>query len=240
MTWLVLGIALIAAFSAFTQIITGFGFALVGLPLLALVTDPVTAVVSMTVLSTALTLGASIQQRRDIEWRPAGSVTATALLGMPVGLLALRLVDARWLSVLIGIVLLAFTFALVRGIRLQGRAVTPTAGFVSGALLTSTGMNGPPLVVAFQNKEMSPPQFRATLQAVLTIQGFFGLAGFAAVGLFGPPVWSVVAYGAPAMLLGWWVGHLVSRRMDAALFRRLVLVTLAASAATSIATGLLG
>ena len=83
MTWLVLGIALIAAFSAFTQIITGFGFALVGLPLLALVTDPVTAVVSMTVLSTALTLGASIQQRRDIEWRPAGSVTATALLGMP-------------------------------------------------------------------------------------------------------------------------------------------------------------
>ena len=67
-----------------------------------------------------------------------------------------------------------------------------------------------------------------------------GLAGFAAVGLFGPPVWSVVAYGAPAMLLGWWVGHLVSRRMDAALFRRLVLVTLAASAATSIATGLLG
>ena len=240
MTWLVLGIALIAAFSAFTQIITGFGFALVGLPLLALVTDPVTAVVSMTVLSTALTLGASIQQRRDIEWRPAGSVTATALLGMPVGLLALRLVDARWLSVLIGIVLLAFTFALVRGIRLQGRAVTPTAGFVSGALLMSTGMNGPPLVVGFQNKEMSPPQFRATLQAVLTIQGFFGLVGFAAVGLFSPPVWSVVAYGAPAMLVGWWVGHLVSRRMDAALFRRLVLVTLAASAATSIATGLLG
>jgi uncharacterized membrane protein YfcA len=42
------------------------------------------------------------------------------------------------------------------------------------------------------------------------------------------------------MLVGWWVGHLVSRRMDAALFRRLVLVTLAASAATSIATGLLG
>ena len=238
--WLVVGIALIAAFSAFSQMITGFGFALVGLPLLALLTDPATAVVAMTALSTLLTLGATVHQRRLVDWRTAGSVTAMAVLGLPIGLVALRFVDSRWLSVLIGIVVLVFTIALARGAAVRGRGFTPAAGFLSGALLTSTGMNGPPLVVAFQNKGMTPGQFRATLQATFTLQDMFALVGFAVAGLFGQPVWSVVAIGTPAMLIGWWLGNHAARRINPSRFRQLVLVMLAASGIVSIATGVLG
>lgn len=105
--------------------------------------------------------------------------SATALLGMPVGLLALRLVDARWLKCSPSASTLAFTFALVRGIRLQGRAVTPTAGFVQWRAAHVDGHERPaPGRSVPEQGEMSPLQFRATLQAVLTIQGFFGLVGF--------------------------------------------------------------
>ena len=238
MTWVLIGVAAVCAFSAFAQIITGFGFALVGIPLLAALTDPVTAIVGVTVLSTALTAGAAAHQRHLVDWRATRVVTATALVGMPIGLLAVRTVESRWLDVLIGAVVLVFAVALARGLQMRGRGVTAAAGILSGALLTSTGMNGPPVVVAFQNRGMEPAHFRATLQAVFSLQDVLAVAGFALAGVLGTSVWPVAAAGAPAMLIGWWLGHRVAAHVNNTHFRRIVLFLLAATGCASLVTGL--
>jgi uncharacterized membrane protein YfcA len=238
MTWVLIGVAAVCAFSAFAQIITGFGFALVGIPLVAALTDAVTAVVAVTVLSTALTAGAAAHQRHLVDWRATRVVTATAVVGLPIGLLAVRTVETRWLDVLIGAVVLFFAVALARGLQIRGRGVTPSAGILSGALLTSTGMNGPPVVVAFQNQGMEPARFRATLQAVFSIQGGLAVAGFALAGVIGNSVWPVAGAGAPAMLIGWWLGHRVADHVNKTYFRRIVLCMLAATGCASLLTGL--
>ena len=240
MSWMLVGVAAIAAFGAFAQMITGFGFALVGIPLLALLTDPLTAVVGLTMLSAALTVGAAAHQRHLVDWGETRAVTLAALIGLPTGLVVVKVVETRVLSVLIGIVVLVFTLVLASGMSARGRGVTATAGIVSGALLTSTGMNGPPIVLAFHAKRMSPASFRATLQAVFAVQDVLALAGFALIGLVGATVWTVTAVGAPAMILGWWIGTRVAGRINARRFRHIVLAMLVATAAVSLITGLHG
>lgn len=153
MSGLLIAVALVAAVAALAQMVTGFGFALVSIPLLSLLTDPMTAVTAGTVLSLWLTGTATVHQRRHVDWSTTRLVTLTGLAGIRFGLVALRLIHPSWLSVLIGTVVIAFTIVLAcpRSSRRTVKGSSSiTAGWFSGALLASTGMNGPPIVIAFQ------------------------------------------------------------------------------------------
>ncbi len=66
-------------------------------------------------------------------------------------------------------------------------------GVLSGALLTSTGMNGPPVVLMMQALRLPPRPFRATLQVIFFGQDAAAVAAFAVLGYLDPAVLVVVA-----------------------------------------------
>lgn len=233
------GVAAVLFLAAFGQALTGFGAALISVPLLSLLIGPVAAVVTVTMLSVFLSAGMAIQLRRSIDVSALRVVVPAGILGMPLGLLALRFVEPRWLSLGIGVVVLCFTLALIRGLTFSGRAATLTAGVASGVLLTSTGMNGPPLVIAFAGNRLPPDRFRATLQVVFWLHDLVAIGGFAIAGVLTPIAgWSLLIGLLPAGL-GWWAGSRLVRRVDAVLFRRLVYGLLVATGLVSILTALL-
>ncbi|NBE93919.1 sulfite exporter TauE/SafE family protein, partial [Nonomuraea sp. K271] len=69
MTTLVAGVALIATLAAFAQALSGFGFALVAVPLVTLLTGPQTAVTVVTALGCVLALAMGVQERRHVAGR---------------------------------------------------------------------------------------------------------------------------------------------------------------------------
>ena len=237
----VLAAVLIAAVAGFAQSVSGFGFALLSVPLLVPFVGAPSAVVAATGLGFVLSVGTSVHQRAHIPWRTVLVVSATALIGLPVGLLALRLLDARWLSLLIGCVVIGMTVLIARPRTrpIRGRAVG-VAGAVSGALLTSTGMNGPPLVLALQGLGLTPRAFRACLQAAFALQDLAAIIGFAVVGRIGTDTLTVVAAGIPGLAVGWLIGDRVFSRIDPKTFRRLVLALLVATGTLAVVQAILG
>lgn len=233
-------VCLIVALAAFIQSVSGFGFALIAVPLLAVVTDPVTAVVLAIIFGCVHSGCYAVVTRRDIEVSAVWLVSVCGLLGMPVGLMAIDLVDPRWLSLGIGIVVLLFSAVIGRGWSAPGRTSAVVAGVASGALLTSTGMNGPPLVIAFSAQRLDPARFRATLQVVLAGQDLIAIAGFALAGLIGTALVTPLAAGLPTLALGWYVGLRSARRIDPVSFHRLVLALLVLSGVLSIAAAVRG
>ncbi|NBE95912.1 TSUP family transporter, partial [Nonomuraea sp. K271] len=168
-------------------------------------------------------------------------VTGAGLVGMPVGLLAVTAMSARSLSVLIACVVLAFAFVLARGATVRpGAAPAAAAGFVSGALLTSTGMNGPPLVAGFQAMGLEPREFRATLQVAFCACDTLAILGFLAVGRLTADSLLLTAAGLPGMVVGWWLGDRLFARTDPQRFRKIVLAVLVASACMALAQAALG
>jgi uncharacterized protein len=97
-TELALGAFAIAALAAFAQSVSGFGSALVAVPLLSVLAGPRTAVVTITVVSIAMTALATVRERRHVQWRVAGTLAITGLIGMPVGLVLLTTLDGRALT----------------------------------------------------------------------------------------------------------------------------------------------
>lgn len=219
------------ALAAAAQAVTGFGSALVGVPLLAVVVDPVAAVVSVTAVAFVMTTAAVRRERHHLEGSTVRRFVVWGLLGLPIGLAALRLLPPARLTLVMAVVLLLLVGLLAAGIRLpSGPVAQRVAGVTSGALLTSTGMNGPPLVVMFQAMGMSPLRFRATLQAVFSIQDLLAVVGFAVVGSFSRTALLLVLGGMAGMPLGWAVGDRAFHALSPVVFRRIVLGLLAITA----------
>lgn len=227
--------AAIFVVAALAQAVTGFGSALVAVPLLALVADPVTAVVVATTVSLVLSSGAACRERDHVDGRQARILTLTGVLAMPAGLLALQLLDASLLTAGIAAVMLVMVVLVASGARVPERGL-PVAGLASGALLTSTGMNGPPLVMALVASE--PVRYRATLQAVFAGQDLVAVAAFLVLGLLDGGTALLVAAGVLGLPLGWRVGDVVFHRIPASRLRHVVVVGLVLTAVSMLVTAL--
>jgi uncharacterized protein len=234
-------IALIIGFAAATQSITGFGFALLGVPGLALLLGPKVAVVAISCVGVPLVIWNAARWRDDILWREAITTSVAALVGMPIGLFVLTHADDQVLSALIGATILVMTAWLWRGLALpRGRTTELTAGFVSGTLSTSVGTNGPPMVIAFQAVGLEPRPFRATLQACFSLQGSIALTLFWSRGLVVHDVGIAFLVGAPAAVVGALLGDRLAPRVHAGPFRNAVLILLALSGALALGDAMFG
>lgn len=221
--------------AALVQAVTGFGSALAAVPGLLLVTDPARAVVAATVVSLVLTTGMALREREHVERRDAVVLTVTGLVGMPVGLVLLAVADEGLLSAGIAAAMLVMVALLAAGLRV-GRRGLPVVGVVSGGLLTSTGMNGPPLVMALVDRE--PRCYRATLQAVFAGQDVVAVAAFVLLGHVDVDVLVLAVGGVAGLPLGWRLGDAIFHRVSPSQLRPLVIGTLVASALAVLVTAL--
>ncbi|MEV8517804.1 sulfite exporter TauE/SafE family protein [Dactylosporangium sp. NPDC051484] len=227
---IVLAAAVIAAASA-AQAITGFGSALLAVPFLTIIAGPRPAVVAGLMVAVLLSIGVAVAERRHVLWRPVLLMGGSGVVAAPVGLLLLRTLSDRDLTVLIcGVLLLSAVMMTVR-IRLPATDSTMiSAGLLSGVLLTSTGLNGPPLAVALAAQAQPPRTSRATLSMVFVVHGFVGnILVLASVQVTSSTL-TIGAVAVPAMILGWVAGDRVSRRMDQTWTRRAVIALLVVGA----------
>ena len=222
--------------AASVQAVTGFGAALVVVPLLSMLTDPLTAVVAATASSGLLTAGVTVRERHLVDRVLARKLTTAAVWGMPLGLAFVAFAEPDLINGVIGVSLLGLVVVMARQ---RAQATTQSArtrawGALSGALLTSTGMNGPPLVMA--TRGLDPRTFRATLQAVFFAQDVVALVLLGVLGLVSRDALVISVIGAAALPLGWAAGDHLFARVDRDTLRKVVLVGLAVTAAVMLLT----
>ncbi|MGR6321137.1 sulfite exporter TauE/SafE family protein [Micromonospora soli] len=230
----------IVLLGAVAQAVSGFGYALVTVPLLAAALDPRGAVVVSALTGIGVTLIAAVRERAYARWRVALALTGSAVLGLPVGLLVLAYAPERVLRALIAVVVLGCVALVWSGARFRtGRVGLGSVGVLVGVLTAATGTNGPPLVAAFHSLGYDPRTFRATIAATFAGTGLMGLAGFAATGQVHADVVRTALVALPAVPLGWWLGNRLFHRIAPVVFRRIVLFGLLGSAGAALA-GLAG
>jgi uncharacterized membrane protein YfcA len=222
------------------QTVAGFGMALVAVPFLVTVLDVKDAVVIVAVASMLNTALVARGVWHDI---PASTVTTMLIgsfAGMPLGLLVLLFAPQDALRLTVGIGAMVMTAAIVLGLRYGGRARNGEllAGAVSGALNTSIGMNGPPIVLYLQTRAIPSAEFRAALSSFFFLSGAATLITFAFSGVISLDALAMGAACLPAVLAGNWTGHQLLGRLDEKTFRRIVIALLVATALSAITTSL--
>jgi uncharacterized membrane protein YfcA len=231
----------VVAVAAVVQLASGFGFALLCVPLLALVLDPHVAVVVAILLGLFGAVYQAVAGRGHVERGVVLRLLGASLVGMPLGLYVYAHSSAELLKVGIGAMILVATALLACGFRLREASspVDLAVGLLTGFLNTSTGTGGPPVVAVLQARAVSADVFRSTASLVFVVVDLAAVAGFALRGDVTWPLALLTLCTLPGMALGSWVGVRVRPLLSAETFRVLVLVLLGLSGLTAIGTALL-
>lgn len=221
---------------ALLNALSGFGFALITVPLMALVVGPKDAVVLSAIVGLLSNATLALRSRVDIDRPVAGRLLAGSLLGMPIGVVVLTRIAEDPLKVMIAVAVLATAALLASGWRLRNPhpSTDVGAGLLSGMFNTSIGISGPPVVILLQGRGMAKAPFRATSVTVFAIAGVVALVLFGIAGRYDRSVLVAAAVALPALPLGWLVGARVHRRVPEERFRLLVLVLMVLTASLTI------
>jgi uncharacterized membrane protein YfcA len=231
-------LAALAAFAgAAVQSASGLGFALVLSPALFAVMDPEEAVTAVLILGAALCALVLIESHR-VATHGLARVLIPAVPGLAVGVLLLGALSKQSLQVGVGVAVIA---AAGWQVRHHARVQIPAAlaGFLSGVLTTSISVNGPPLALWLEAERVPPRSFRATLAAAFLALDVAGVAVILAregtdtvdFGSLGPLL--------ACVLVGYGIGAVGFRRLDAERFSIVVLVVVVCTGVASVVAGLI-
>ncbi|MBI4885211.1 MAG: sulfite exporter TauE/SafE family protein [Actinobacteria bacterium] len=232
---IVVAIAIFAA--SFVQVVAGFGFALLCMPIMVIAVPVETAVVVSTLVSMLSTISQAVRLRDHAQIPLLRRLVMGAFLGMPLGLVILNIVSDFALQIALGVSVLIATALLARNVNLAhlGPRMDVGLGFLSGVLNTSLSTNGPPIVFDLQARQLTAEQFRATISATFSISSVGGLAFFIADGKITRTGIDAALIALPAWAVGQSLGWPVRKHFHGDRFRRLVLVLLLAAGTSTIA-----
>lgn len=236
-----ISVASIILIAACAQMVSGFGFALMAVPLMGLAIDVKTAVVISTICGTASNTYQAVTESRHRDGRLVKVLVTSSFAGMPFGVVLLDNVDVEVLQIAIGVVVLLAILAVVSRPAAQrprgGVILEVAAGIASGVLATSTSTNGPPLVLLLRSKTLSPDQFRATINTVFSVIALMTVAIFAISGRISSDVLAGTIVGLPGLVVGMVLGTRFRGWLSDEAFWRIVLVLLMVTATSSVLSG---
>jgi uncharacterized membrane protein YfcA len=227
---------LVIVVAASVQAMSGFGFAVIAVPILASIAGIDHAIAVAGVLGLTSSMATARHARADVRWGVSRRILAGTAIGLPVGYLAIEHLDPRQLTVLTGVAVLLTTAAVAVGLRIPcTHPVAQSAtGVLSGAFGVATGMTGPPVVIGLRGTELDHHETRATLSVTLGAAGASILLLRLLTGHIHADVVPVVALGLPAVAVGGAVGRWVFPRLGARRYSMLVVGLLAASGVTAL------
>ncbi|GAA4367843.1 sulfite exporter TauE/SafE family protein [Nocardioides caricicola] len=231
---------LVLGFAAAVQMASGFGFALMAVPMLAVVVGAHDAVLLAVLAGAVFCAYQAIEGRGHRDGWVVARLLAGAAAGLPVGYLVFRRIDADLLTLLIGVLVLVATAALAKGLMFSSRspAADLVAGACAGVLTTSTATNGPPVVLLLSGRRLPQQEFRATLTAVFLVVDVAAVAMFAAGGELDRSLLEVAYWCLPGLLAGGYAGWRARALLSPERFQTLVLALLALAGGTAVLAAL--
>jgi uncharacterized protein len=235
------GIACAVGIAAFVQSISGFGLALLSVPLMSLFADVRLSVVVVNLIGLVTTSAQAWKEREYAEKRLATRITLAAIAGMPFGFIAFVFMSETVLKIGLGIVVLVITLLLLRGftVRSSSQAMDWIFGSLSGALSTSVGTNGPPLVFLFQARQLTQEVFRATISRIFIFSNVVTVSIFLVAGKVTLQSLVAAAISLPVLFVAIFLGFRTRRFVNQQRFRILVLVLLTISGFSTIVSAVL-
>jgi uncharacterized membrane protein YfcA len=215
----------------------GFGSAMLMAPIFAILFGSADMVVTVVAIELVVSLQLFPQVRGHADWKTLAPMSIAACAAMPLGVWLLASVDKGTIVTAVSAVIVGFVVLMWTGWKYRGRrspVASATVGALSGAMMATTSVGGPPVLLYLLSGNDSPAVNRANIVTYYFLTQFLLIVIVLATGVAG---WQALARAVvlfPVMVLGAWLG--------ARLFHGLASERLYRNAALAIlfATGMFG
>jgi len=222
-----LSLILIVTVAGFVQGLTGFGFGLIALPLLGFFIPFKTIIPLVLLLGLIINATLSVQLRKSVHLTTISTLFLITLPGIPIGAYILKQTSAEILSIILGIIMIAFTSyqLLVKPTqKVLGLPITLATGFTSGILAGSIGVGGPPVIIYSAIQPWSKNEVKGTLALYFLISSVLALLSQAYAGLITKEVIEYTLPAIPGLCLGIFCGIYAFKRISDKGYKKLAIL----------------
>ena len=193
--------------------ISGFGSALIAVPLLAHfypLTTTVPWIATLDIIATVGLAGSGIKNQQ-IEWKEIKWIIPFSIIGIIAGLVLLQNTHSDWLLGGLGLFIVLFGVKIllnIHGEKNISHLWSIPAGIIGGSIGAVFSTGGPPYVIYLTHRIKDKSRFRSTLSMLFLIDGNIRIIGLIISGLLLQSIvgWSI-ALSIPLMFTGLYAGH---------------------------------
>jgi uncharacterized membrane protein YfcA len=232
-TYLAMGVSLLAGL---VRGFSGFGSALIFVPLVSALYDPRTAAGTFLLIDFAVALTVLPTVWRQAHWREVLPLAIAAAIAAQFGALILIYsypTTLRWGIVVVVLVLLG---VLMSGWRYHGRPVLPVTlgvGALAGTLGGAIQIVGPPVIVYWLGSASTPAAVRANLNAFFSLFACAVFVTYVVRGLLPAHTVVLALLLGPMQILGLRLGSRLFDFASADMYRRMAYLIVATAALAS-------
>jgi uncharacterized membrane protein YfcA len=228
---------LVTALAGIVRGFSGFGSALIYIPLIAAIYDPRIAAITLLIVDSVASMPFTVPETRRCNWREVAPVSVAAITTIPLGALALQYADPvilRWGIAFLVIVLLA---VLASGWRYH---VTPSiaasvgVGLVMGVGTGAVQISGPPAIIYWLGGPNSALVVRANLMVCFALLSIASIVIYYWRGFFTADVLLMSLVLGPIFIVTMAAGSWLFRGAGDATYRRIAYAIIALSALVSL------
>ena len=224
-----LSIGLIFLSAGIVQGLTGFGSALVAIPLLCLLIDIKQAVPLCSLNGMVITTVLFIQLRKQADLRKVIPLFVGSIPGVFIGATLLKSVDSGLIKTFLGILLIVYSLyslkATPRKTELH-RIWGWVAGFLSGAIGAAFSAGGPPTIIYTTLNGWTKDEIKATICSAFFFSVFLIIFAHALNGLTTRTVITRFIFSCPFVLTGTITGAALYRRLPEKNYLQLIYIFL--------------
>ncbi len=224
--WLAL---LVVFFAVFTQCLTGFGSGLVSMAFLPGMLGIKTAAPLVALITGTMELILLIRFRAAFNLKAVWRLAVTTLLGLPLGVWALKGLSDKILLPVLGVVMSGYALYALLNLklpRLEHSAWAYLTGFLSGILSGAYSVGGPPVIIYGNCRCWEPDEFKSNLQGFFLLNDSLAIIYHGIAGNLTHAVWTGYLWALPVIGIGILAGAQLDRILNPRTFRKIVLVLL--------------
>jgi uncharacterized membrane protein YfcA len=211
--------------AGFIQGLTGFGSALVAIPLLSLIIDIKAAVPLCMLNGLIITMYLVVQLRHHLDKRKILPLLLGSIPGIFAGVTLLQKVDASVIRTCIGLLLICYS---LYNLFAHPRPLNPAkiwgyvAGFLTGAIGAAFSAGGPPAIIYTTLTDWKKEEIKATLSGFFVINGIVTATVHALTGVSTMTTAKFFIVTAPFVLAGTVLGARVTGKIDRQTYLRII------------------
>lgn len=219
-------IGFIILLASFVQGFSGFGFALISIPLLSFFLEIKTAIPLAALFGLVINIMLYFKLHGHIDFKELKNLILGAVIGIPFGVLFLTKANPAFIKILLGIIILLFvllsSFSLIPQ-KKMGLSWGYLFGIFSGLLGGALNTNGPPVLIYFFLQGWDKIKQKASVTGFFIISSVLIVGLHAATGISNVEMIIESLYYVPFVLIGFITGNIFFARISTSFFNRFVL-----------------
>jgi uncharacterized membrane protein YfcA len=226
-------VILIIFAASFTQGFSGFGFALVSIPLLSLVVDIKYAIPLGALCGLVVNIVLAVKLKDHIKYFELKNIIMGSVIGIPIGVFVLSYADQYLLKMILGIFVLIFVIITVTEV-IKPKNISSKWGYLAGLLSGLFGgafnTNGPPVLIYFYLRGWDKLKFKGQITGFFIITSTIIVISHFAAGITTTKIFIDFLYLLPAVLIGIFLGTKLFNKVSTEIFNKIVMFFLFAVA----------